>query len=142
MASASSMEIAVAIVVEIAAWMLMVVAMMFPLVIGSVRTVAARSLWRRRHRAIAGFLTGYAGAWFLVGLVASMLIALVHTSADGVHQPRRVGRTHDAARASAAHGRPARERRAGVRDRRASLTSRDDLIDPTSLDVSWMLASI
>jgi predicted metal-binding membrane protein len=47
--------------------------MMTPLVIGEVRATANRSLWRRRERAISGFLTGFLGAWFLVGLFIATL---------------------------------------------------------------------
>lgn len=50
-------------------WVLMVVAMMFPLVIAQVRDTAFRSLWRRRHRAIAFFLSGYLLSWILFGAV-------------------------------------------------------------------------
>ena len=53
-------------------WILMVVAMMFPLILESVRTVAADSLWRRRHRAIAEFLAGYLGPWLALGVVARL----------------------------------------------------------------------
>ena len=48
-------------------WFLMVVAMMFPLVIGQVRQTAFHSLWSRRHRAICFFLTGYAVPWLAFG---------------------------------------------------------------------------
>jgi predicted metal-binding membrane protein len=44
----------------------MVIAMMAPLTITNVRHVAQSSLWRRRHRAIAGFLAGYIAVWFVV----------------------------------------------------------------------------
>jgi predicted metal-binding membrane protein len=47
---------------------LMVVAMMPPLVILPVRHAAFRSLWWRRHRAIAGVLVGYTSVWMLVGV--------------------------------------------------------------------------
>jgi predicted metal-binding membrane protein len=53
-----------------ATWLLMVVAMMVPLVSGSIHFTAVRSLWRRRHRAIAGFLAGFLGLWLLAGLAA------------------------------------------------------------------------
>lgn len=43
----------------------MVVAMMLPLTIPHVRHVARSSLWRRRHRGIAGFLAGYVAVWML-----------------------------------------------------------------------------
>lgn len=46
----------------------MVAAMMLPLTIAHVRQVARSSLWRRRHRGIAGFLAGYAAVWLLAML--------------------------------------------------------------------------
>lgn len=49
-------------------WTLMIIAMMVPFVIGQIRFTAERSLWRRRHRAIAGFLAGYVTCWTLAGL--------------------------------------------------------------------------
>ena len=49
-------------------WLLMVVAMMFPLVIAQVRDTAFRSLWPRRHRAIACFLAGYLFPWVVFGM--------------------------------------------------------------------------
>jgi predicted metal-binding membrane protein len=54
-------------------WMAMVAAMMIPLVIGPIRVTAARSLWRRRHRAVAGFLVGYLSMWMLAGVAMSQL---------------------------------------------------------------------
>jgi predicted metal-binding membrane protein len=58
---------------EVWNWMLMVAAMMLPLVIDRVQTTAGRSLWKRRHRAIAGFLSGYFLPWLLLGLVIAGL---------------------------------------------------------------------
>src|SRR5215212_991862 len=43
-----------------------VIAMMVPLTITNVRHVAQSSLWRRRNRAIAGFLVGYLAVWLVV----------------------------------------------------------------------------
>lgn len=57
----------------LANWMIMTVAMMLPLVVGPIRFAAERSLWRRRHRAIAGFLAGYLGAWLAVGVAISFI---------------------------------------------------------------------
>ena len=57
------------------AWMLMVVAMMFPMILESIRILAARSLWKRRHRAILGFLTGYLALWTLFGIAATFAIS-------------------------------------------------------------------
>ena len=52
----------------------MVVAMMLPLTIPHVRHVAESSLWRRRHRGIAGFLAGYVAVWMLamMAIVAAL----------------------------------------------------------------------
>jgi hypothetical protein len=61
-------------------WMLMVVAMMFPFTVGSVQVTAARSLWRRRHRAIVAWLVGYSVPWLLVGLVAALPSARMDTT--------------------------------------------------------------
>lgn len=41
----------------------MTAAMMLPLAVVPVRLAAFRSLWRRRHVAIAGFLVGYVAMW-------------------------------------------------------------------------------
>ncbi len=49
-------------------WLVMIVAMMLPIQIGNVRRTAERSLWSRRHRAIACYLLGYAGVWILAVL--------------------------------------------------------------------------
>lgn len=54
-------------------WMIMTAAMMLPLVVSQMRFVAERSLWRRRHRAIAGFLLGYLGAWFVIGIAVAFI---------------------------------------------------------------------
>ena len=51
-------------------WLVMVVAMMFPLLTAHIRNTAARSLWVRRHRAIGAFLVGYVAPWILFGLAA------------------------------------------------------------------------
>ncbi len=53
---------------------LMVVVMMLPLTIGEIRVTAARSLWRRRQRAIAGFLLGFLLVW---GAVSAAVLAAV-----------------------------------------------------------------
>lgn len=50
-------------------WTLMTLAMMLPAVVHPMRTAAERSLWRRRQRAIAGFLVGYLACWLLMGIV-------------------------------------------------------------------------
>lgn len=54
-------------------WMLMTLAMMLPMVITPLRTTAERSLWRRRHRAMAGFLLGYLAPWIVIGIAISSI---------------------------------------------------------------------
>lgn len=56
-------------------WLLMVLAMMVPLSVGAIRTTAARSLWRRRHRAIAAFLGGFVVPWAIAGVLVSIAVA-------------------------------------------------------------------
>lgn len=63
-------------------WLLMVVAMMFPFIIGPVRGTAIRSLWRRRHRAIASFLLHIRRG---CGLSARCSLA-PHTCQTGSHE--------------------------------------------------------
>ena len=58
---------------ELACWMLMVAAMMLPLILHRVWVTAASSLWARRHRAIAGFLTGFFVPWLLLGILISAM---------------------------------------------------------------------
>jgi predicted metal-binding membrane protein len=59
---------------EVGNWVLMLLAMMIPLTLGPIRRVSERSLWRRRHRAIAVFLLGYLSSWLLLGMTASVLL--------------------------------------------------------------------
>jgi hypothetical protein len=58
-------------------WILMIVAMMFPLLIEPVRITAARSFWCRRNRAIAGFLIGYFASWIVPGVIATAALILL-----------------------------------------------------------------
>jgi hypothetical protein len=71
--SAHGLHHGVALIAEIALWMLMVAAMMLPLVTDTIRFVASASLWARRHRAIAGFVLGYFIPWLAVGVVAATI---------------------------------------------------------------------
>jgi hypothetical protein len=66
---------------ELALWLWMVAAMMLPLALDAVRLAAARSLWPRRHRAIAGFLAGYFAPWLALGIAVAALrqAAWTHT---------------------------------------------------------------
>jgi predicted metal-binding membrane protein len=54
----------------------MTVAMMLPLAVAPVRRTAHASLWRRRHRAIAGFLVGYGAIWISAGGAALACLAI------------------------------------------------------------------
>jgi hypothetical protein len=58
-------------------WLLMVVAMMLPVVATLARSVALRSLYLRRHRAMAGFLVGYLAVWALLGGAVVLAAGLV-----------------------------------------------------------------
>jgi predicted metal-binding membrane protein len=53
-----------------AAWVLMVLAMMLPVIAPQARQVALRSLWSRRHRSMIWYLAGYIAVWSVTGLVA------------------------------------------------------------------------
>jgi len=64
---------------ELIYWMWMAAAMMLPFAIDAVRLTAARSLWERRHRAMAGFLTGFFAPWLLLGIAAAGLRELSWT---------------------------------------------------------------
>jgi predicted metal-binding membrane protein len=55
-------------VAQAGSWAVMVAAMMFPLVVVPARGVAFASLWRRRNRAIAEYLSGYLAVWLLIGV--------------------------------------------------------------------------
>jgi len=67
-------------------WMLMVIAMMLPLVIDAIRIAAARSLWPRRHRSVAGFVLGYLAVWLIAGALTSMAVTSLRTqlALDGI----------------------------------------------------------
>lgn len=66
---------------EVMYWMIMVAAMMLPFNLESIRIAAFRSLWGRRHRAIAGFLAGYFAPWLVLGVLGAVLRELpqMHT---------------------------------------------------------------
>lgn len=51
-------------------WTVMVVAMMVPLTLPAVRTVALNSLWARRYRGVGLFLLAYTAAWVGLGTLA------------------------------------------------------------------------
>jgi predicted metal-binding membrane protein len=56
----------------------MVLAMMPLLVLEPVAVTADRSLWRRRGRAVAGFLAGYLGLWLLAGVPVVIAVSALH----------------------------------------------------------------
>jgi hypothetical protein len=62
-------------------WLLMTVAMMFPVVAPQAGRIAARSLWTRRHRAMATWLTGYVALWALVGAAVIVAVAALDLAA-------------------------------------------------------------
>jgi predicted metal-binding membrane protein len=57
---------------ELMYWLLMIAAMMLPLTLNMVRHTATRSLWARRHRAIAMFVLGYFGPWLALGAIVAV----------------------------------------------------------------------
>lgn len=59
-AAATSLDLAAP--AALAGW-LMIAAMMLPLIVPPIRYAAFASLWRRRHRAVAGFVIGYSAPW-------------------------------------------------------------------------------
>ncbi len=61
-------------------WLIMIPAMMAPTLLGSMRVVAERSLWSRRHRAMALVLLGYAAPWIVFGLLVEASIAIAPAS--------------------------------------------------------------
>lgn len=67
-------DVATSVLTDLAHWQLMVVAMMLPVIVPSLRVAAFRSLWRRRHRAMAGFLLGYLAVWALLGLAVCLAL--------------------------------------------------------------------
>jgi predicted metal-binding membrane protein len=58
----------------IVSWLVMIAAMMFPLLPDPIRDVAARSFWRRRHRAVGLFVTGYLAPWLACGIAAAVVV--------------------------------------------------------------------
>ena len=66
---------------ELGYWLLMIAAMMLPLILNMIRYTATRSLWARRHRAMAGFVIGYFAPWLALGIVVAGLrqVTWTHT---------------------------------------------------------------
>lgn len=89
-------------------WMLMVVAMMLAVLAPHARQVAMRSLWRRRHRAMIGYLSGYLTVWAVVGVP---IVGALY----GAHQPHPGAGVTAAALFGAGVGMSARARRRVMR---------------------------
>lgn len=68
---------------ELVHWLLMVYAMMIPATARELRAASFASPWSRRHRSIAGVLTGYTLVWFVAGVpvAAARGDHLMHSSA-------------------------------------------------------------
>jgi predicted metal-binding membrane protein len=60
-------------------WIVMVIAMMFPLIVDCTRVTADRSLWARRNQAIFVFMLGYLAPWVLAGIVIASGIFILHS---------------------------------------------------------------
>jgi len=58
-------------------WLLMVLAMMLPVQIASLRRLAGRSLWNRRYRNTALALIGYCLPWVAAGCAAELALSLL-----------------------------------------------------------------
>ena len=69
---------------EVLWWMVMVIAMMWPLIGGRVRATAVRSFGPRRARAVVVFMFGYVAVWLTAGVIVTFLILCVrsHRSID------------------------------------------------------------
>jgi predicted metal-binding membrane protein len=67
---------------EFVEWAVMIIAMMSPLVVLSVRHVAFRSFRKRRHYAIADFLLGYFGVWIVAGTALLLALSLGSLAAN------------------------------------------------------------
>lgn len=65
----------------IVAMAVMVIAMMLPLTVGGVRRVAGAAAWERRHRSVAGFITGYLGVWMGIMIAIATAWALASSVA-------------------------------------------------------------
>lgn len=61
-------------------WSLMLVAMMPPLLAAPIAHVSQSSLVRRRTRAVAGFVAGYASIWLAMALPIGLLALLLYTA--------------------------------------------------------------
>lgn len=77
------------ILAELVAWLGMILAMMFPLLLHPVRHVALRSFPRRRAQAVGCFLAGYCGVWLAAGWIASLAVLALIVS--GIISPRTLG---------------------------------------------------
>lgn len=79
-----------AAVVGLPEWALMSAAMMVPVAIPAARHVGRNSLRRRRHRAVATFLSAYLALWVLFGGVALFAAWWWHGSSWGAAMPAEI----------------------------------------------------
>ncbi len=68
-------------------WLMMLSAMMLPLQMGSLRRVAERSLWNRRHRNIGLVLIGYCLPWLIAGGATELILSLLFPTSRSVLLP-------------------------------------------------------
>src|SRR5262245_38413651 len=64
------------VIADVRDWLLMVLAMMLPLSVAAIQATADRSLWRRRHVAIAAWLSGYIAMCLLFGVALIVSLRL------------------------------------------------------------------
>ena len=74
---AAAMSFYLAVPATLAGASLMIAAMMLPLLVPTIRHVAFASLWRRRHRAVAGFLIGFGALWLVAAGLPLGIIAVL-----------------------------------------------------------------
>ncbi len=68
----------------IAEWLLMILAMMFPLLVPMIRHVAARSFAARRERSVALFVAGYLLVWLVAAAAASVALVAARAGSQAL----------------------------------------------------------
>ncbi len=74
-----------------AEWLVMIVAMMFPLLVPMVRHVAARSFAVRRDRSVGLFIAGFTLAWLAVAAASSVMLVVARAALQAVDMAQWVG---------------------------------------------------
>jgi predicted metal-binding membrane protein len=67
-----------------AEWVLMIVAMMFPLLVPMVRHVAARNFATQRERSVGLFVAGYALTWLAAAALSSVALVAVRSAFQAI----------------------------------------------------------